>query len=200
MLMQNPESQNPYQFIVEADHSKKRRGSSIGSTKKGRIMVVLGGVGVLLVAVLVVSAIISSASNAGKAELISAAQRQAELIRVSKIGLDRAKGSSAKNLATSVNIALLSDQSTMVTTLKGAGVKLAPKDLALGKNPKTDALLTNAEQSNKFDEVFVTTIQTELVAYQKSLKAAYDKTDSKKLQQSLSAQFNTAGLLATAKQ
>lgn len=198
--MQHSEPHNPYQFIVDADHTKKRRGAGLGNSKQGRIFIVLGGVLALIILAIVVSMIISSAGNAGKAELVSAAQKQAELIRVSKIGLDRAKGSSAKNLATSVNLALISDQNTMNTTLKSAGIKLSPKDIALGKNQKTDATLTSAEQSNKFDEVFITTIQAQLVSYQKTLKAAYDQTDSQKLKQSLATQFNTAGLLATAKQ
>lgn len=198
--MQNSEPHNPYQFIVDADHTKKRPGAGLSASKQGRIFIVLGGVAILVILAIIVSMVISSANSAGKNELISAAQKQAELVRISKIGLDRAKSTSAKNLATSVNIALVSDQNTMATTLKSAGVKVSAKDLALGKNAKTDALLTNAEQSNKFDEVFITTIQAQLVSYQKTLKAAHDNTDSKKLKQSLASQFNTAGLLATAKQ
>jgi hypothetical protein len=200
MIMLMQEQHNPYQFIQDTDHTKKRSLASIGNSKQSRILIVLGGVFALIIVAVIVMSLISSAANAGKAELLKVAQKQTEIIRVSKLGMERAKGSSAKNLATTVNLSLQSDQSTLVTTLKSAGVKVSAKDLALGKNPKTDVALTNAEQSNKFDEVFTETIQAQLVDYQRSLKSAFDKTDSKKLQQTLSAQFTTAGLLATAKQ
>lgn len=192
--------ENPYQFIVDTDHNKKKPLVPRGDSKRMRIFIVLGGVLVLLILGIIVAALISSAANAGKAELVKVAQQQAELVRVSELGMDRAQSTSAKNLATTVNLSLQSDQATLIASLKSAGVKVSAKDLALGKNPKTDTLLTTAEQSNKFDEVFTETIQTQLVTYQRSLKVAHDKASSKKLKQTLSDQFETAGLLATAKQ
>lgn len=162
-------------------------------------MIVLGGVLVLIIIGFVVSALISSAANAGKADLLKAAQKQTELIRISKIGTDRASGSGARNLAQTVNLSLQSDQAALLASMKRAGIKVSTKQLVLGKNVKTDAALTSAEQSNKFDEVFTTTIQAQLVDYQKSLKVAFDSNSDKKLQQTLSAQFESADVLATAK-
>ena len=199
-MHQEEPQHNPYQFIVDTDHTKKKPLVAVGNSKQSRIFIVLGGLLVLLIIGFVVAALISSAANAGKADLIKVAQQQAELVRVSKIGVDRAKDSSARNLATTVSLSLQSDQTALVASLKSSGIKVSAKELALGKDPKTDTALTAAEQSNKFDEVFIQTIQAQLVDYQKSLKTAYDKTDSKKLKQTLSDQFNTAGLLATAKQ
>lgn len=194
------EDKNPYQFIVDTDHTKKKVRLPAGNSKQSRIFIVVGGLFVLLIIGIVIASLISNAANAGKADLLKVAQKQAELVRVSKLGMDRAKGSSAQNLATTVNLSLQSDQATLLSSLRSAGVKVSAKELSLGKNPKTDIALTTAEQSNKFDEVFIETIQTQLVDYQRSLKTAYDKASSKKLKQTLSAQFDTAGLLATAKQ
>jgi hypothetical protein len=192
--------ENPYQFIVDTDHNKKKPLVPRGDSKRARIFIVVGGALLLLVAGIIVAALISNAANAGKADLLKVAQKQAELVRISELGMTRAQGSSAKNLATTVNLSLQSDQATLIASLKSAGVKVSLKELALGKNPKTDTALTTAEQANKFDEVFTETIQTQLLDYQKSLKTAYDKASSTKLKQTLSDQFNTAGLLATAKQ
>jgi hypothetical protein len=194
------EQHNPYQFIVDTDHTKKKPLISAGNSKQSRIFIVLGGVLALLIVGIIVASLISSAANSGKAELVKLAQIQAELVRVSDIGIKRAQGSSAKNLATSVNLALQSDQTALLASLKSTGVKVSAKELALGKNPKTDTALTNAEQANKFDEVFIQTIQADLVEYQRSLKSAHDDASSKKLRQTLSEEFTTAGLLATAKQ
>jgi hypothetical protein len=199
-MHQEEPQHNPYQFIVDTDHTKKKPLVPTGNSKQSRIFIVLGGVLLLLIIGIIVSVLISNASNAGKVDLVKVAQKQAELVRVSDLGMQRAQGTSAKNLATTVNLSLQSDQTALVASLKSAGVKVSAKELALGKNPKTDTTLTNAEQANKFDEVFTQTIQAQLLEYQKSLKVAYDKASSKKLKQTLSDQYNTAGLLATAKQ
>lgn len=198
MLMQ-PES-GQYDFIMNTDHKPKKPLVPSGNSKQSRIIIVVVAAFVLIIAVIVVFSLISSAGNAGKDELIKAAQQQSEILRISKLGTDRARGTSAKNLATTTSLSLQSDQTTLLASLKSHGIKLSSKDLALGKNAKTDTILTTAEQSNKFDEVFTQTIQAELVTYQKTLKAAYDKADSNKLKQTLSDEFNHASLLATAKQ
>lgn len=191
---------NPYQFIVDASHPKKSPVGNFGASKQSRIFVVLGGVLALIILVIIVASFLSSASKSGQEEIIKATQKQTELIRISEIGLKLAKGSSAKNLATSVNVSLQSDQATLLTTLESNGIKVSSKQLALGLNQKTDTLLTSAEQSNKFDDVFIQTVQAQLADYQKTLKSAYDKSDSKKVKTALNAQYKTADLLATARQ
>lgn len=199
MIMLTMEQQNPYQFIVDTDHTKKKPLIPAGSSKQTRILVVLAGLFVLLIFGYVIMTLLSSASNAGKAEVLKVAQQQTEIIRISKIGLDRAQSTATKNLAMTTNLSLQSDQATLVSAAKASGATIATSELVLGKNAKTDTVLTTAEQSNKFDEVFTKTLQAQLTEYQKSLKIAYDKADNKKLKQTLSDQFTSAGLLATAK-
>ncbi len=190
--------QSPYHFITNADHAPKKSLLS-GSSKQGRIIIVAIGVIILITIVLVASTLLSAGSNAAKAELIKTAQAQTEIIRISKLGIDRAKSTSAKNLATTTYLSLQSDQSELLAALGKQGVKLNAKELALGKNAKTDTLLTNAEQSNKFDEVFIKTIQTELTQYQKTVKAAYDKVSGKTLKATLKDQYANANTLAGSK-
>lgn len=191
--------QDPYHFIHNTAQTPKKS-LLTGSSKKGRIIIVAIAVIVLITIVLVISTLLSASKNASKADLIKAAQSQTEIIRVSKLGVDRARSTSAKNLATTTYLSLQSDQSKLITALGKQGVKLNAKDLALGKNTKTDTLLTNAEQSNKFDDVFTQTIQKELRQYQNTMKVAYDKVSSKTLKQTLKDQYANASLLAAAKQ
>lgn len=190
---------NPYQFIVDGNHRPKKSPLSLNSgSKQTRIMIFAGGLVVLLVLMMIVWTILSSGNSGPKEELIRAGQQQTELIRISKIGADRAKGSQAKNLATTVSLTATSDQATLISTLKSSKIKVSTKEFALGKNTKTDAELTSAEQANRFDEAFVETIQKQLTAYQKTLKSAYDKTNNKALKEALAAQYESAGLLAAA--
>lgn len=168
-------------------------------SKKGRILLVAGGATVLLIVALVLMAIINSAGSAGRENLITAAQQQAELIRISKLGQDRARDTAAKNLAVTVNLSLQSDQTALLAELKKQGVKMDAKKLALGKKASTDTLLTNAEQSNKFDDVFIQTMQAQLKQYQQTLNTAYGSTDKAKLQTLLKQQYVNAQLLASSK-
>jgi hypothetical protein len=191
MLMQpHPD----YDFIVNANHTPKRPLVPGGNSKRGRIIIAVSGIVLLFIIASLVMVMLASSGNSQKETLLKTAQQQAELIRVSKIGVDKARDPAARNLAITTNLSLQSDQTTLLSH-----VKLSTKEIALGKNTKTDIDLTTAEQSNRFDEVFTATIQTELAAYQKTLKTAYDQASSKKLKASLSDLYTHAGVLNTKK-
>lgn len=192
LMIMHPEPD--YNFIMNANHKPKKPLLPSGNSKQARIFIVLGGVILLLIIASVVLVLISSAGNGNKEALLKAAQQQAELIRVSKIGIDKARDPATRNLAMTTNLSLQSDQASLLTH-----VKASSKQLALGKSTKTDVALTNAEQSNRFDEVFTETIQTELASYQKTLKSAYDGSASKKTKATLTDEYNHAAVLLSKK-
>lgn len=185
--------QNPYDFMHAGQISRN------GGSKKTRILIVAGGATVLLIVALIFISILGSAGKADKQSLITLAQQQTELIRVSKLGQERAKDSSAKNLAVTVGVSLQSDQTALQGILKSQHIKLSAKELAAGKKQETDSLLNNAEQTNKFDAVFIQTIQLQLKNYQKTLNDTYTKTQSKKTKALLEHQYKNARLLANSK-
>lgn len=187
MLMQ---PQPDYDFITNTNHTPKKSLLPKGNSKQSRILIVVGGVIILIILATIVMALISSAGNSNQKTLLTAAQQQAELIRVSKIGIDKARDPATINLAVTTNLSLQSDQAPLL-----AHVKASSKQLALGKNTKTDVALTTAEQSNKFDEVFTATLKTELAAYRKTLKTAYDGASGKKTKATLATEYKNAGLL-----
>lgn len=202
MIMVMAEHHPDYDFIMNpggANNAAKAPKLPSGNSIKQRIIIVAIGVVLLLVAAIVVISLLGSAGKAAKADLIIAAQRQAELIRVSKFGADRARGASAKNLATTTSLTMQSGQAKLVAAMKKQGIKVSPEELAAGKNSKTDATLTAAEQSNRFDEAFTEQIQKQLTAYQSALKAAYDKASNQQLKQTLKEQYDNATLLTKAK-
>lgn len=170
-----------------------------GNSTQQRIFIVAGGAIALLVIIVIVMSLITSAGNAGKEEILRVAQQQNEILRISKIGVERAKGTAAKNLAATTSYSMQSDQKALIKAATSGGVAIDTKLIGLGKNAKTDATLTAADQSNQFDEVFVETIQSQLKTYQATLKTAYDNASSDVLKKSLETQYNNAGLLATAK-
>ena len=189
-----------YDFILNANHKPAKKPLlPTGNSKQSRILIVVIGAVVLLIVAIIAMVLISSAGKAGKADLIKAAQLQSEIVRISELGAERAKGSTAKNLAITASYSVQSDQAVLRSALSKQGIKISDSQLAAGKNQTTDATLTSADQSNKFDEVFIKTLQTQVSTYQQTLKAAYNATSSKSLQQTLSDQFQHAELLAKAK-
>jgi hypothetical protein len=151
---------------------------------------VAGGVLLLVVIASILAVLLSSGGSSQKETLLKAAQQQAEIIRVSKIGIDKARDPATRNLAMTTNLSMQSDQAALLSN-----AKLSTKEIALGKDTKTDVALTTAEQSNRFDEVFTETIKTKLIAYQNSLKTAYDTASGTKLKASLSDLYNHAAVL-----
>jgi hypothetical protein len=189
-----PREPGQYDFILNPQQAPKK--SLLPSGKQGRIMVVAGGAAVLLIIALLLGSILSSAGKENVENLVIAAKQQNELIRVAEIGSSKARGQAAKNIAITTKLSLQSQQAAMLDALKTQGRKLTPKDLAASQNPKTDQLLTQAEQSNKFDEVFIDTMQTSLTNYQKAVQKAYDGATSRKLKAALADQYKSANTLA----
>lgn len=186
---------NPYEFITNPQKPSRNPLLNPGS-KNARIMVFAVGLLILLIIGIVFASFLSSSSNKGKADIVTVVQKQAELVRVSKIALQKSKDINTRGLAMSVNLSMSTQQTKLTSSLKTAGVKINNKVISQGNDPKTDALLTQAEQSNKFDTVFAELIDKELKEYQRAVKTAYDNNQGKKVRQILTEQYEHANILA----
>jgi hypothetical protein len=203
MIMVMAEHHPDYDFIMNQGSGTKPGKSPFapsGNSMKQRIIVVAVGAVLLITVASLVMSLLGSAGKAAKADLVLAAQQQAELIRVSKFGVDRARDASTKNLAMTTSVSMQSGQATLIAAMKRQGVSVSPAELAAGKNTRTDAALTNAEQANAFDAAFTEQIKKQLTAYQQTLKRAYDKASDEQLRQVLTQQYDSAGLLIGAEQ
>ena len=187
---------NPYAFITNPGKAPKKGLLPGGNSKQGRLFVVIGiAVGLLTIGV-IAAVVISSIGSSQKADWLSIAQQQQELIRVSDLG-SKAQSRDVKNLATTTNLSLLSSQATVNSLAKKNGAVVNTKTLALGKSSKTDAELKTAEQTNQFDKTFKEVLKQELNDYQRLLKKLYDGSGSKSTKAGLSTAYTNAGLLAT---
>lgn len=193
----NSTGQASYDFIFNNGAQGKKPLIPGGGSKKGRIIIVTVGAVILLMIVIIIVGLVNNAGKADTSALITAAKQQQELIRVAKIGQDKAKTQAAKNIAVTTLLALESEQDDMKVAIEAAGLK-ANTVLRPSPSRETDQALTNAEQNNRFDEEFLEIMTKSLTDYQKSVKAAYDGATSKKLKTALTAQFNSANTLAGA--
>ncbi|CAN5681196.1 hypothetical protein BH23PAT1_BH23PAT1_1300 [soil metagenome] len=194
-----PQSKRPvnqYQFINDLGEPPKKSKIPGGSSKKVRIAVVL--IGVLLFAI-IASIFISFLGSSGKADveaLESAAKQQHELIRIADIGVKKSRGQAARNIAVTTKLSLKSQQTEMLSAVKLHKKKFGNKELKAAEDPKNDQLLTAAEQSNRFDEEFISWIEKSLTDYQKTVERAYEGAKTTKLKEALLQQYQSANTLA----
>lgn len=185
---------NPYQFITDPGKPPKKSLFS-GSSQSRRIVLVavLAGVGLAVIAIVV--SLISAAGSSSRNDYQNLVQQQAEIIRISDIGTQKARGTNAKNLAVTSKLSLLSSQAALTSLAKGAGASTDPKVVNAGKDAATDTELTAAEQSNRFDEVFSAKLTELLNEYQQTLKRLYDQSSKPDSKATLQQAYNNAGLL-----
>jgi len=185
---------NDYDFILSGGQ-QSRPYQNPGDKKKRILMVVAGGALLLMVFAIVFSLIFGGGGTATE-RLVSLARQQTELMRVADIGVEKARGSDAQNLAAIVKLSVGSNQQELIPLIDR---KLPAKELALGENAKTDELLTTAEQNNRFDEAFTELMTQELADYQAALKQAFDASSSASTKKVLNTAYqNTQTILGEA--
>lgn len=189
MVMQDSQ----YDFIMSPGAGKKGFTPGDPSSMKKRLILVVVGILGLMIVITVVMSLLFGGSSENQLQLVSLANKQNELIRVSDIGIKKAHNLEAKNLAMTTKLSLSSEQATLQAAIKKQGVKVTT---AGGKDEKTDEMLTVAEQNNRFDEEFLAHLRAALIDYQKDLKVAYDGAISKSFKDTLASQYEKAAILA----
>lgn len=181
-----------YEFLTEQPVKKN---SLLGGSKKSRIAIAVAGAILLIIIGLVVYTLLNSASDGTKKDLVIAVQQQNELIRISEIGVKEATSGEARNLAVTTNLSLVSSQTELQDLAKKAGAKLDAKQLKAASNSQSDKTLEQAKQINRFDEEFTKIIESQLLAYQQTLKRIYQSAQNQNSKNSLNQLYENASIL-----
>ncbi len=159
-----------------------------------KALIILG----VLVAVLILLAVIIAMASGSKNDtlpLVSVAQTQQEIIRVSSDGAKNIRSGSLQNFAVTAQVSLRSSQQEVLSYLKKQGTKVKGKQLDLAKKPATDKALSAALAANTYDATFASVIKTELDSYDQKLAEATAAATTKKEQDLLQKQSVGAQLL-----
>ena len=191
--------QPDYNFIMNPAKPRRQGLFGGGGDKKQRILIVAIVGGVLLLVFMILFNVIFGGSNNNTEKLFNLAKQQNELVRVAQIGEKQAVSSTTKNLATTVDLTLSSGQQATTTLLTKEGKKINAKQLAAGQNTQTDTTLNQATQANHFDEVFTSTMQTQLQSYLTNLSDLYKATKSPEEKALLQNLYNQTKSLVTTK-
>lgn len=167
-----------FDFILNGNQKPKKSLLPKGGNRKQRLLVALGiGAGVIVLLIIIVSLLLSSGNTSTKS-LISIAQTQNEIVRISSTGSQKAKSKAAANFAITVADSTATGQAATTKYLTSKKVKIPPKTLAMGQNPQTDAALKSAQTAGRYDEELISTLQKSLLAYQSEVGTAYKATNS----------------------
>lgn len=186
---------DPYAFIMADPQKAKRNLLPNPNSRKQRLLFVGGGGAILLILLLIGFLLFSSSRTTATKQLLSIAQTQNEVIRVSDLGTRNARSSDAQAFAQSTSLSVSSSQKEIVDYLTKQGLKTKPKDLATKQNGATDKALETASQASQYDQEFVETLTKLLKQYQTELKTAYDQTESAAQKQILQDSFNQVNVL-----
>jgi hypothetical protein len=184
-----PKQQNPYEFIMSSGAAPKKSWLPTPANKTQRIIFVAAGGFILLLLIVVGFSVISGGNNGDTDRLLKLAQQHAEIVRVAEIGTEKARSPQARNLAATTKLTLQSSQGDLLDVVNKF-TKVGSKELAAGKNQDTDKALETAEQSNRFDEAFIETMNKSLSSYSSELKAVYDASSSEDNKRVYSEIFN----------
>lgn len=182
-----------YSFLNESGQPPKANASG-GSNKTRRILVVVIGAAVLVTGFMSVFSFVLNSGPDLKLQRLKIAQQHVELIRVAELGIGKARGPQAKNLASTTKLTFKSSR-TDIVGIAEKDQKVSEKMLSEGKSTKTDERLTEAEQTNRFDEVFLQVVNELLTTYRKDLEATFNATSSKKDKEILVDVFNQVSAL-----
>lgn len=193
--MQPEQGHHPdYNFIMNPEAPHKKRLFSGGDKKQRRLMMFIAIGTAIIVATLLFSVVFGGSKNSTD-KLVKITQQQTEIIRVASLADKQAASTDTKNFASTIRLSLTSAQQETAALIAKQGQKLSAKQLAIGQNSATDTALTQAQQANRFDEVFAATMKTSLTAYQQELIAAYNGSKSKAEKALLQKLYNQTKIL-----
>jgi len=191
-----PPPQNPYGFIMDTEHQKKRGSLTGGNNSfRSRVLLLLGGATLLIIAVIVVSSLLSGKGSGNAQLLTDISGQQTEIIRVSGLGLKSATDPSTLALAETTLLSVQSQRSQLNGYLSKNNVKVTPELAAAYLNKETDKALASAMSSNKFDETFTKVIKDSLTTYLTSIEGSYLKASNEESKKILSDSFDSTKLL-----
>lgn len=159
-----------------------------------KIVMILGcAVTLMIVVAIVLSAFSKPAVNT--ADLVSLAQTQNEIARISYNASTVAVQQVTRNLAVTTELSIKTQQTQLLDFLGKQGRKVKAKELAFKQNATTDQQFATAKQTSTFDLVYSQTVQKELQDYAATLKQLYASAKNDSVRNMLSSDYQQAQLL-----
>lgn len=184
-------SGNPYDFILNPEKPKRVRKFGFGGSNLFKTIAIILGSAFILMLIATIAVNLLAPKTLKKEDVISVAQTQHELIRVTNEAAGSAVQQVTKNLATTVQYTITTQQQATLKLLSTKGVTVEKKQLELKQNADTDQQFTTATSTSTFDTVFTQIIEKQLNSYASNLKQLYEQGGASKSERDLFAKQHT---------
>lgn len=177
----DPNIKGEYEFIIGEATKGPLEPQAPNTPNKSKIkLLIFGAIGVVLVLItILLVSLFTGGSDKAALSLIAVARQQTEVIRVAEVGAKKSRDAQNKAFAVTVQSAVKSDNGSLLSYLKANGLPSDSKSIGSSLSAgTTDQTLTQAEQANQFDAVFVDVLTEEISKYQATLQTAYESSES----------------------
>jgi len=173
------ENTGQYEFILGSNQPSVGSFGSPGNKKK-MLLIVTGGAILTIGLIWIILSLVLGGGGKNTASYVTIVQQQAEMIRItqSASGQDKLTTQDAKNFASNAQATLGTDQKALINLLAKNGTKIGDKTLAALQSTSTDNALNAAKAIGTYDATYVSTMQSQLKAYQTNLQQTYQKATS----------------------
>jgi hypothetical protein len=168
-----PNNQNQYDFILNAEKQKKSVAPVVQSTKNRLIIFILLLLGVITLITIGFS-FINSIGKANNNNLISVKAHQVELMRVLEEGLPNVGDPAIRNRLATLKTTVASDQAQINTLLGERGVKLSEEQLNSEADTEATDALEVARKNGSYDSALFDLIKKISNEYYGALNTATD--------------------------
>ncbi len=177
----NQQPADPFAFINNSAPVGQKQSPLAPTTMKGRVILLGSILGILLVGFIIVSSFLNNASQEKAKQYLEIGQKQTEIIRLAAIGETKGLSLETRSYASTIKLSMTSSQSNTnkVITSHGVNSKQLSKELTKSRNTKSDAILTEAEKNNRFDETFKELIASEITKYQQQINSVASGSTAK---------------------
>jgi hypothetical protein len=186
-----PENAGQYDFIVN-------NGTPANRPNPKTMFLFIGGTVVLVIALVwFILSLFLGGNSGSSAPLVTIAQEQTEIARIATAAAqsNHLTSQDTRNFTRNTQLTISSDNTDLLALLKTDGKKLDEKQLGLKRSATTDSTLEAANSSGTYDSTLTGILQTQLKAYQTSIKQAYATSTSNKEKSLLNSEYDHATLL-----
>jgi hypothetical protein len=170
--------QNQYNFIMDSQGASS--GPALLQDPKKRNIIAVLFVVIILFFVVIAVAIFASLGKGNTSTMVDVVAYQAELLRISDLGLKGATDPTVRAKASTLQSFIQSDLAKSSSYLASTGKELEKTDYTIHLDTSVDKSLENAALRNAFEEELLKIFDATTSAYKISLQKALDSASSEK--------------------
>lgn len=176
--VQQPPTQNPYDYILNTPQKQKKSLFNGGSQKSKIILSIAFVVGVLVLVIIAIN-VFQSLSKKDYTSYTDLQKKQATILHVADLSYAKLRTTAARNYVTIIRSTTTTEKADTTSFLAKVGVKTNDKKLSVAVDTSKDKAITAAEQTNQYDDTVVKILGDLVADYQKDVVLTAKEAETK---------------------